>query len=189
MIELDEIRIGDPDAFRQLVERYKEKIINTCFGFLKNREDAEDASQEVFIEVYGAINDFRQEAKLSTWIYRIAVTKSLDAIRKKNRKKRFGTVKQVLGLDNPIDQLPDEKLLNPEQRVTADERSRVLQQAVDFLPESQKIAITLSKIEGFSNKEIAEIMDVSLSSVESLIHRAKKNLYGKLYHYYITEPY
>ena len=73
---------------------------------------------------------------------------------------------------------------DPEQKFTAEERSKILHEALQTLVESQKIAITLSKIEGFSNKEIASIMEISISSVESLVHRAKKNLHDTLYDYY-----
>ena len=181
---LEEIRKGNTEVFRELVEHHKDKVINSCYGFLKNREDAEDAAQQVFLEVYNSIKNFRDEARLTTWIYRIAVTKSLDIIRKRNRKKRFGKLKQVMGFDNALDQIPDSKLLNPEQQMIRDERYEVLHKAIESLAESQKIAITLSKMDGFNNKEIADIMGVSLSSVESLIHRAKNNLHDKLYDYY-----
>lgn len=178
------IKSNHPDAFKALVESHQEKVINTCHRFLNNREDAEDAAQEVFIEVYKSIDRFREESKLSTWIYRIAVTKSLDMIRKQKRKKRFGRLQQMLGFEYQSDQIPDKKELNPQQNTEAIERYTVLHNAIDSLVESQKIAITLSKLEGFSNNEIADIMKTSQSSVDSLIHRAKKNLYNKLCRYY-----
>jgi RNA polymerase sigma-70 factor (ECF subfamily) len=176
--------VGNSDTFQSLVQANKDKVLNTCYGFLKNREDAEDASQEVFIEVYRSLGEFREESTLSTWIYRIAVSKSLDILRKKNRKKRFDRLKRVLGFEQSVDHLPDKKQLNPEQHISAEERSQILHKAIETLSESQKVALTLSKLEGFSNAEVADIMDISLSSVESLIHRAKKKLYSKLYHYF-----
>lgn len=182
-LELNKFKFGKSDPFSLLVEAYKDKVLNTCYGFLKNRDDAEDVSQEVFIEVYNSLVYFREESDLSTWIYRIAVSKSLDAIRKRNRKKRFGKLKQVFGLE-VSEGLKDDKHLNPEQYISAEERSKILHGAIDKLNESQKIAITLSKLEGFSNTEVAKIMDISVSAVESLIHRAKKRLYDLLYHYY-----
>lgn len=180
--------IKEQDQFRSVVESHQDKVFSTCYGFLRNREDAEDATQEVFIEVFRSLKDFREEAKLSTWIYRIAVTKSLDMIRKKNRKKRFGQLKRVLGFENGENRLPDSKRPDPEQTLAEQERSRILHEAVGTLNDSQRIALTLSKLEGFSNAEVAGIMDISVSAVETLIHRAKKNLYDKLYHYFKGHP-
>ncbi len=179
-----ELKSGNPTAFKRFVEHYQNKVINTCYGFVHNKEDAEDIAQEVFLEVYQSIAGFREEAKLSTWIHRISVTKSLDFIRKKKRKKRFGSIRSLLGLERQAEQIQAPPTTNPEKTLEQQERVRILQQAVDSLAENQRIAISLNKYEGFSYKEVADIMETSVSSVESLIHRAKKNLQKKLYQYY-----
>jgi RNA polymerase sigma-70 factor (ECF subfamily) len=183
-ILLQQIIGGDPDAFKQLVERYQHKVVNTCYGFVHNKEDAEDIAQEVFLEVYQAIANFRAEAQLSTWIYRIAVTKSLDFLRKQKRQKRIGYIRNILRLNDQIEQIPASQSANPQATLANQERARILQHAVDALSENQKIAIILNKYEGFSYQESADIMGTSVSAVESLIHRAKKNLQKKLYQYY-----
>ena len=85
---IQRLKEKDISAFRELVEEFSKRIYNTCMGILQNAEDAEDVSQEVFIEVYHSIHDFKGEAKLSTWIYRIAVNKSLEFLRKKNRASK-----------------------------------------------------------------------------------------------------
>jgi RNA polymerase sigma-70 factor (ECF subfamily) len=149
-----------------------------------NREDAEDIAQEVFLEAFQSIERFRGDAKLSTWIYRISVTKSLDFIRKQNRKKRFSKLRSIFGQEKEIERLPAPANDNPETIFEQQERANALKQAVDALAENQRIAITLHKYEGFSYKEVADIMGTSVSSVESLIHRAKQNLRKKLYAYY-----
>ena len=94
---------GKEDAFRMLVDLYKDRVFNTSIGLLQNTEDAEDISQEVFVEVFNSIAKFRAESTLSTWIYRITVTKSLDLIRRKKRKKRFAFVTSIFAgeKDNP----------------------------------------------------------------------------------------
>lgn len=178
------LKDGDPEAFRELVDLYKSKVINTCYRFLNNKEEAEDVTQDVFVEVYLSISSFREEARLSTWIYRIAVTKSLDNIRKMNRKKRLNNLKSFFGGAKQIEHIPAPSDTRPDKRLETQERSRILQKAIESLAENQKIAITLSQYEGFSNREIADIMDTTLSSVESLMHRAKKNLKKRLYPYY-----
>jgi RNA polymerase sigma-70 factor (ECF subfamily) len=183
-ILLQQIIGGHPDAFNQLVEHYQYKVVNTCYGFVNNKEDAEDIAQDVFLEVYQSISGFRADASLSTWIYRISVTKSLDFLRKQRRQKRFGFIRNILGLENQAEQIPAPQSTNPQANLENQERARILQQTVDSLVENQKIAIILNKYEGFSYQEIADIMGTSVSAVESLIHRAKNNLQKKLYHYY-----
>lgn len=174
---------GDPQAFRELVEQNQDKVINTCFGFVRNKEDAEDVAQEVFIEIYQSIKGFRKDAKLSTWIYRISVNKSLDHIRKKKRKKRFA---QLVFLDstegNEVFDVP--ALDNPQKELEDSQRRKVLLYAINQLPKNQQTAISLSKFEKISNKNIAEILNLSVSAVEALIHRAKNNLRNKLQNYY-----
>lgn len=159
-------------------------VLNTCFRFVLNKEDAEDISQEVFIEAYRSLDSFRQESKLSTWLYRIAVTKSLDHLRKKKRKKRFSSLKRVIGINDPAEELPTPSSETPDEVLSGSERVEVLQHALDALPDNQKTAFLLSKYDGYSNQEIAEIMQTSVSAIESLVHRAKKNLQKQLEKYY-----
>ena len=177
-------KYSDPNNFNELVLNYQDRVLNVIFRFLNNKEDAEDVAQEVFIEVYRSIGHFKEEALLSTWIYRIAVNKSLDVIRKKKRKKRFAYIMNLFSSpdDKKEVQLPAPH--NPQSDLEQKERIQILNRTIDSLPENQKVAITLSKYEGFSNKEISEIMDTSVSAVESLIHRAKENLRKKLYLFY-----
>jgi RNA polymerase sigma-70 factor (ECF subfamily) len=179
---IDKLKSGDEAAFRQCVTTYQEKVRNTCFHFVQHAMDAEDIAQEVFVEVFDSIKKFREDAQLSTWIYRIAVNKSLDFIRRKNRKKRFARVISLFGQDeNPIN-IP--AVGNPQQNMETNERRKLLHWAVSRLPENQQTAITLSKFEELSNREVAEIMGLSLSATEALLHRAKKNLHKKLFHYF-----
>ncbi|MBD3289489.1 sigma-70 family RNA polymerase sigma factor [candidate division KSB1 bacterium] len=170
--------------FKSIVQAHQEKVRNTCFRFVKNPEDADDVAQEVFIQVYESLSRFRSEAELSTWIYRIAVNKSLDFIRRKKRKKRFARLVSLFGFEEGKEDIELPVPGNPQSDLESRERKHILDWAIDRLPENQRTAITLSKIEGFSNKEIAKIMNLSLSAVEGLIHRAKKNLHDKLYKFY-----
>jgi RNA polymerase sigma-70 factor (ECF subfamily) len=182
---LEGLKAGRADAFRSLIGIYQEQVINTCYRFLNNREDAEDVAQEVFLEIYRSISRFRGDAKLSTWIYRIAVTRSLDAVRKKRRKKRFARLQRLFRQrDGEEEEVPIPHYDTPEKNLEDKERAEILWRAVESLVESQRIAITLNKYEGLSYAEVAEIMGTTVSSVESLIHRAKKNLEGKLRAYF-----
>jgi RNA polymerase sigma-70 factor (ECF subfamily) len=170
--------------FSNLVAEHQDMVLNTCYRFVFNREDAEDLAQEVFVEVYRSIDGFREEAKLSTWIYRIAVSKSLDYLRRQKRKKRFSSLKRIIGIDDPADSIPAPAGDNPSDVLVDKERVTVLQLALDGLPDNQKTAFLLSKQDGYSNQEIADILQTSVSAVESLIHRAKKNLQSKLERHY-----
>ncbi|MFW5806022.1 MAG: RNA polymerase sigma factor [Bacteroidales bacterium] len=176
------IKHKDREAFRMLVEQYQVRIRNTCFGFVRNKEDAEDVAQEVFIEVYRSIHKFREDAKLSTWIYRIAVNKSLNFIRSKKRSI-WGHLFQNRKLENSAE-VPEEIITEeagPLEKMEKEEDLQLLQESLEALPENQKIAYVLHKIEELPYKEIANVMDVSLSSVESLIFRANKNMKSRLF--------
>ena len=182
---LEGLKAGRPDAFRFLVEQYQAAVLNTCYRFLNNEEDAEDVAQEVFVEVYRSISRFRGGAKLSTWIYRIAVTKSLDAVRKKRRKKRFARVQSLFReKDGEEQEILIPHYDTPEKRLEDKERAEILRKTLESLAENQRIAITLNKYEGLSYGEVAEVMGTTVPAVESLIHRAKGNLERTLRAYF-----
>jgi len=181
---LRELKSGRPAAFKSFVDSHQERILNICYRFVHNRHDAEDLAQEVFIEVNRSLSRFRGEAKLTTWLYRIAVSKSLDFIRKKNRTKRLAMIRSLFGGGEEVEKAAAPARTRPDAELERDERLRILQNALDSLPENQRIAITMSKYEGFSQQEIADVLGATVSAVESLIHRAKQNLRKKLYRYY-----
>ena len=142
-------------------------------------EDAEDLAQEVFIEVYLKFSQFREESTLKTWIYRIAVNKCLEYLRKKNAQKRKGAHLDLV--DNLISPVGFD---HPGVRMENRELARILFSAIAKLPENQRIAFTLHKVERLSHEEISAILEKSIASVESLIHRAKQNLKVSLKSYY-----
>ncbi len=172
------------NSFRQIVENHQEKVRNLCFRYLNNIDDAEDIAQEVFIQVFESLNSFRDEAQISTWIYRIAVNKSIDHLRKKKRKKRFSKLVSIFGFYEDENEFEIQSSENPQKGKKMNEKRDHLNRAIDSLPENQKAALILSKFEGFSNKEISEILNTSVSAVEALNNRAKKNLHKKLYDFY-----
>ncbi len=172
------LKAGDTSAFRDLVAANKDRVINTCYKFLLDKSDAEDVSQEVFIEVFRSIQSFRSDSKLSTWILRIAVSKSLDEIKKQKRKKRITSVAKRVHLEDLANWLVGAN--SPEKQLTGKEDMKEIAKAMDTLPDNQRIAFILSKVEGYANPEIAEIMNTTTAAVESLIYRAKKELIRKL---------
>jgi len=182
---IEKIIAGEKPAFSELVNAYKNKVYNTALGYLQNPEDAEDIAQEVFIEIFRSIETFKGESSLSTWIYRISVTKSLELIRKRKRKKRFAIVKDIFSGSNenfePVD------FIHPGIIMENKERSALLFKKINRLPDKQKTAFILNKVEGLSYKEISKIMNLSQSAVESIIFRAKENLKKYLKLYYINK--
>lgn len=187
MNETDKIarlKAGNESAFESLVEEFHSKVYNTCLGLVQNEEDAEDLSQEVFISIFQAIHTFREQSSLSTWIYRIAVSKSLGFLRHKKRKKRFAFLQNLFSGDEKEQGTEAIHFYHPGVQLENKERAAILFQAIETLPENQKTAFVLHKLEDLSYQEIAEVMKVSLSSVESLIFRAKGNLKKSLSIYY-----
>lgn len=180
---IEELKTGNEAAFRNLVEEFQKRVYNTCVGLLQNTEDAEDVTQEVFVSVFQSIHGFKGESRLSTWIYRIAVTKSLEFTRAKNRKKRFAFVQSIFSGEGEI-KTDTPHFYHPGVLLENKERAAVLFAAIDLLAENQKTAFILHKLEDLSYQEIAEVMNVTVSSVESLMFRAKQNLQKKLGDYY-----
>ena len=174
-ILIERLKQGDEAAFKQIVETWQSMVYNTALGMLQNAEDAEDVAQEVFVQVYESIKTFKGESKLSTWLYRITLSKALDHLRRKKRKKRFAYIQSLFGANNQtVIEMPD--FNHPGVKLDNKERAATLFKAIRELPENQKIAFTLHKIEGLSYQEISDVMKTSISSVESLMHRAKTNL-------------
>lgn len=185
---IEDLREGTNQAYGRLLDEYQQKVFGTCISFVPNAEDAEDIAQEVFVEVFNSINKFKGDSKLSTWIYRISVNKSLEFIRKKNTKKRFGFMQSLLGIETAIDRSSYFTEFNhPGIQLENKEKSEILFAAINKLPEAQRIVYTLNKVDDLSYQEIAEVTRKSISSIESLLFRAKKNLKVLLHDYYKNE--
>jgi RNA polymerase sigma factor (sigma-70 family) len=178
------LKQGDAKAFDYLVTNNQARVFNACLGVLKSTEDAEDVTQEVFVEVHRSITGFKGEAKLTTWMYRIAMTKSLDFLRGKKRKKRFAFVKSLFNEDSNTPRFDPPDFVHPGVQLENKEMAGYLFNAIEELPENQKVAFTLNKIEGLSYQEISEVMETTVPSVESLLFRARQNLKDLLGEYY-----
>ena len=182
-ILIEQLKQGNEAAFKTIVEAWQDMVYNTALGIVQNAEDAEDISQEVFVQVYESVHTFKGEAKFSTWLYRITVTKTMDHIRRKKRKKRFAFIQSIFGANDEIVHDPPD-FHHPGVALDKKETTAELFKAIDQLPENQKIAFTLNKLEGLNYQEVSEIMKTSVPSIESLLHRAKNNLKKNLELYY-----
>ena len=180
---IEQLQQGDESAFKKLVDEWQDMVYNTALGIVQNADDADDITQEVFIQAYQSISSFKGESKISTWLYRITVSKSLDHEKRKKRKKRFGFVQSLFG-SREEEQLHPTEFDHPGVQLEKKERAGELFGALKQIPDKQRIAFTLHKLEGQSYQEIAEIMNISLYVVESLMSRAKTNLRKVLSGYY-----
>lgn len=181
---ISQLKNGDPAAYRELVDHFRDRVYNTALALVRNAEDAQDVSQEVFIGVFQSAGSFRGDARLSTWVYRITVQKSLEHIRNARRKKRGGVLMSLLGREHLLPVETNAPFYHPGVKLENKERAAILFQAIGQLNENQQTAFTLHKVEALSYAEIAEIMKISVSSVESLMFRAKQNLRKILGEYY-----
>lgn len=173
----------DNIAFKEIVDTKHLMVYNTVLSIIQNAEDAEDVAQDVFVQVYESIDSFKQESKLSTWLYRIAISKAMDHLRHKKTKKRFAFVQSLFGKnDELINDPPD--FFHPGVALENKQNAAVLFKAIKTLPKNQHTAFILNRIEGLSYQEISEIMNMSVSAVDSLLQRAKSNLRKSLTGYY-----
>jgi len=177
---IEHLKNGDKFIYKYFYDQYVRMVYGVCFRMTSNKEEAEDAVQDVFIKVFNSINSFREDSKLSTWIYRIAVN---ICINKSRRKKAIN----FLSLDFWEEEKGENEMaadsLTPREEIEKSEIQKIVQGAINTLPAKQKTAVILSRYEELSYKEISKIMGVSLSSVESLLFRAKENLAKKLIRY------
>lgn len=173
------MRAREEDSFRWLVDQYQSPVYNTILGIIQSPEDAEDLAQEVFMQVFRSIDQFKGESKLSTWIYRIATTKSLDLLRSRKSKKRFAFL-QRLGLPGDASGFEIPEFHHPGVASEQKELAAALFRAIAQLPDNQKTAFVLARLEQLSHAEISAIMGVSIAAIESLLHRARTTLKNTL---------
>lgn len=164
--------------FQELYNKYKSLVYNVALNYVQNVEDAEEITQDVFVKLFQSIDNFKQQSTLKTWIYRITINKSLDFIKHKNSKKRLFIFGKRSENEYEIQKISNFE--HPGILLENQEKSKILFEVINELTENQKTAFILSKIDGLSNPEIAEIMKLSISSIESLVFRAKENLKKKL---------
>jgi RNA polymerase sigma-70 factor (ECF subfamily) len=158
---------GDRSAFEALVRKYQDRVYNLCRYMLQDPENARDAAQDVFLKAYRALKDFRPDASLYTWIYRITVTTCLDYRRKSHR--------EAFRSEPLTEDMPSPEPL-PEERYQSGEISDSLQLALQKLPEKLRTAIVLREMEELSYEEIAEVLHTSPGTVKSRISRAREEL-------------
>jgi len=178
-----QLQQGDEQAFKKLVDEWQDMVYNTAVSIVQNEDDADDITQDVFVQVYQSVSSFKGDSKFSTWLYRIVISKALDHVKKKKRKKRFAFVQSLFGTASE-EEIHPEEFNHPGVLMENRERAAELFKAMQLLPDNQRIAFTLHKLEAQRHQDIAAIMNISVTAVESLIARAKGNLRKTLQAYY-----
>ncbi len=176
---IQQAKQGDQAAFAQLVTAYEGKIYNLALRYLGNREDAMDASQEVFLRMYRFLDGFQEDSSFSTWLYRIGVNVCKDLLSRRTKR-----AEQPLEYPDEEDEsraadIPDERY-DPEAIVESAELRKILTDAIQQLPEPQREMIVLRDVQGLSYEEIAETLCLEAGTVKSRLFRARENLRKKL---------
>lgn len=175
------MKAGDRKAYSFIVSEYRSSVIRICRGYVGSIEDAEDIAQDVFVELFRSADRFRGDASLATWIYRIAITRSINFLR--DNRKKFRVYRSTNFAGEKVLENSQSSLRVDTEMINADHR-KALHFAIDRLPANQKKVFILNKYEDLSYKDIADVLEISHSSVESLIFRAKQSLQKSLAEYY-----
>jgi RNA polymerase sigma-70 factor (ECF subfamily) len=161
------IRDGDAEALRAIVERYQDRIFSLIYGIVRDRHEVEDVAQEVFLKVYTRIQAFDERSKFYTWLYRVAANAAKDHVKKRSRRPAV-----ALEEDEVLPAAGD----NPVQHAAAAETRRQVREAIAALPLRYREVLTLRELEGLSYNEIAGVLQISIGTVESRLHRARAKL-------------
>jgi RNA polymerase sigma-70 factor (ECF subfamily) len=171
-----QITAGDERALEKVFLELKDSMFNVALGYVRNTEDAEEILQDVFVEVFHSIETFKGDSNLKTWITRITINKSLDYIKYKKRKKRFAFVMSIFSKETGEVKIHGSDFNHPGVELENKEKAKYLFEAIDKLPEKQRDAFVLTKIEQMSQREAAEVLQITEKALESLMQRAKENL-------------
>jgi RNA polymerase sigma-W factor len=174
-ILINQAKSGDDQAYDKLLNKYRNSVYNLVYRMVRDIEEAEDLTQEAFIKAFNSLAQFNEEYAFSTWLYKIATNNCIDFFRKRKL--------QTLSLDKPIQykdseihhEIPDPEL-NPEKNILASERSSIIREAIETLPEKYYTAIILRHTEEKSYEEIAEILHLPIGTVKARIFRAREML-------------
>lgn len=176
---VQQAKAGDRNAFAALVSAYESKIYNLALRYLGNREDAMDASQEVFLRVFRFLPGFQEESGFSTWIYRIGVNVCKDMLAKQSKRNEQSIEVEDEEEDRRTLDIVDCRY-SPEQILENAELRTILSTAIASLPEQQREVVVLRDIQGLSYEEIASVLSLESGTVKSRLSRARENLRKKL---------
>jgi RNA polymerase sigma-70 factor, ECF subfamily len=181
------VKQGELAAFEQLVEKYKQPVMNVVYRMLHDATEAEDVAQNVFVQVHKSASRYEVSSKFSTWLFTIARNLCLNELRRRSRHPAdsmdAGHPEQE---DQPWQQFEDKKTFSPPETLLHGELEQKIEEALTELPENQRTAIVLCRQDELSYEDIAKVLKCSLSATKSLIHRGRETLKHKLKPYLRT---
>ena len=181
------VKQGDTGAFAELVDKYKQPVMNVVYRMLRDATEAEDLAQNVFVQVYKSAQRYKVASKFSTWLFTIARNLCLNEIRRRSRHPADSLdAPHPEQDDQPLQQFEDLKTASPPESLLHGELDAKIEEALAELPENQRLAILLCRQDELSYEEIAEVLGCSLSATKSLIHRGRETLKQKLKPYLRT---
>jgi RNA polymerase sigma-70 factor (ECF subfamily) len=173
--------MNEEQSFKLVYESHKRLVYNLALNYTQNTADAQDITQEVFVKIYQNLKKHQDEkASLKTWIYRITINHSLDFLKARRTRKRFGFLTSLFGNDSSEPIADAESYDHPGIALEDKEELTILFKIINTLPDNQKTVLILLKIDDRTQKEVAEIMGLSTKAVESLFQRAKQSLAKKI---------
>jgi len=174
---------GNDDAFETLVNRHQASVLNLIYRFIGDRTQAEDLAQEVFIRIWQAAKTYEPDAKFTTWLYRITANLCFNELKSSRRKKWFSLSRSDEKGEHILEETLADGAPSAEDLLLEKERNRQISDALQSLPDNQRMALILRRYDDFSYEEIARILNCSVSAVESLLVRAKRTLQEKFKNY------
>jgi RNA polymerase sigma-70 factor (ECF subfamily) len=176
---------GGRPTFEEIYDAYGERVLNLAYRITANEETARDLTQEIFIKVYENLGEFEQRSQVFTWIYRIAINHITSHLRREKRRRLVFFMDQRLadvfreGGEEPASAVPSAETL-ADKKLEESERARLVWSTIRSLPEKYGVPLVLFFYDGLSQKEISDVLGLSVAAVETRIHRAKKQLVDKL---------
>ena len=171
---------GDDSAFEILVNRHQTSILNLVYRFIGDRTQAKDLAQEVFLKVWQSAQNYEPKAKFTTWIYRITANLCFNELKSARRKKWFSFNRSDEDGEHTFEETLADSTPSAEDLLLEKERSRQISDALQSLPDNQRMALVLKRYDDLSYQEIAQVIGCSVSAVESLLVRAKRTLQEKM---------
>lgn len=160
---------GDANAFAPLVERHKDMVFSLAVKMLRDRAEAEELVQDVFVTCYRSLSKFRGRSKFSTWLYKITYNRCLDVLKVKRRYRASDDISGIKEVE--------EEELNALQQIAENDRNKAVRQAIGLLPEEEQVLVWLYYFDELTVKEIAKVVNLSEANVKVKLFRSRKFLY------------
>jgi RNA polymerase sigma-70 factor (ECF subfamily) len=180
-------RNKDFAAFEELVDRYEDKIFRLAFRFVRNETEAKEIVQDTFLLVWRKLDTFKGDAQFGSWLYRVATNAALMRLRAQRRHPEVSTEELPIDYLDNYGQLPaagENWAKRPDDELQSDELRRRIQKAVDELPEIYRTVFLIRDVEGLSTEETAEVLEISIPTVKTRLHRARLALRDAITRYF-----